>query len=254
VSGPDCDSGRGPRFETWPLPLHDLPAPGAGEAHLWFIDLVELGNPLDPTHAIDREALTARQQRTLRHFYRRLLLGAYLGLPGKDVTLVRERRGKPHLHAAHASDLEFSTASSRGCCLIGVTRGGRIGVDLEPADRRARRPLALARRYFSAAEQQALQELPQERLDEGFLRAWASKEAVVKALGQGIANQLRHFTVSVGPACAPAVLAMEGDDPESWALELFRPADGYLGAVSVQGPRPAAGRLELKGFRLRAPG
>ncbi len=230
------------------LPLRELAPPPPGTAHLWLLDLVALGSPLQPDEAIDRASFSPRMQRTLRRFYLRLLLGDYLGLPGKDVILDRSERGKPTLDARHGDSLHFSIAASSGCCLVGVTSGSVIGVDLEPLGRRAGKPLALARRYFSAHELGELQGLDSEALDEAFLHTWACKEAVVKAGGTGIANALCRFTVNVRPGEPAAVLAMDDDQAEAWQLRSFSLPGGLVGAVTVRHPE-----LALEPFRLAPP-
>ncbi len=236
-------------FDERRLPLRDLVAPAPGVAHLWLVDLVAMGSPLQPDERIDRDHFPARQQRTLRRFYLRLLLGAYLGLPGKDVHISRAERGKPVLDTTrHDAGLEFSVAASSGCFLVGITTGAPIGVDLEPRGRRAGNPLALARRYFSEAERRALEALDADCLDDAFLHTWACKEAVVKAGGTGIANALCRFTVEVRPGTPAAVLAMEDDRPDAWQMRTFTAPGGLVGAVTVRFPR-----LRLSGFRLAPP-
>lgn len=233
-------------FKPHRLPLRDLPLPPDGVVHLWFLDLAALGSPLQPDEAIDRDAFTPRLQRTLRRFYLRLLLGAYLGAPGKDVHISRVIKGKPVLDAAvHDSGLEFSVAGSGGCCLIGVSNSGPVGVDLEWHRREAGRPLALARRYFSGAEAAALEALPEALQDRAFLHTWACKEAVVKAAGLGIANQLCRFTVDVRPDQPPAVLDIEDGQPGQWSLAVCRPNREYFGAIALRNER-----LTLDGFSL----
>lgn len=225
----------------WRLPLRELALPDPGTAHLWLLDLATLGSPLQPDIDLTHTPLPVRQRRTLRRFYLRLLLGAYLDLPGKDVQLVRSGRGKPVLDpqahpAAHDSRLDFSVAASGGFCLIGVTSGSVIGVDLEPSGRRAGKPLALARRYFSDDEYEALAGLPEVERDEAFLHTWACKEAVVKAGGTGIANMLCRFSVEVRPGRASALLAMDGDDAAAWQLRSVVLPGDWVGAVTVRYP------------------
>lgn len=247
-------AGRELELEARRLPLRELVAPPPGEAHLWLLDLPVLGSPLQPDEPIDRDRFPVRQQRTLRRFYLRLLLGAYLDLPGKDVHVVRDARGKPALDPArHATQLEFSLAASAGCCLVGITAGSVIGVDLEPGGRQAGKPLALARRYFSAAEYEGLTAIEgagsdRRLLDEAFLHTWACKEAVVKAGGTGIANALCRFTVDVRPGAPAAVLAMEDDDAAAWQLRSFRLAGDLVGAVTVRYPT-----LSVRGYSLMPP-
>jgi 4'-phosphopantetheinyl transferase len=241
----DCAIKAEPRR----LPLVGLDLPGPGEVHLWFLDLVRLGSPLQPEAGIDPDRFPPRLQRTLRRFYLRLLRGAYLGLPGKDVAVSRAIRGKPVLDRSRPEPvLDFSTAASNACSLVAVSRSGLIGVDLEPLARSALRPMALARRYFSSAEAQALGDLPAEKLREGFLRTWACKEAVVKAAGHGIANRLCRFTVCTDPAASPRILEMDDDDPAAWQLAVFPMPSGHLGAVAAR-----QDALILRHFTLEAP-
>jgi len=136
----------------------------------------------------------------------------------------------------HDSQLKFSMAKSENRLLIGISASRHIGVDLEPRWRKARDPLRLAQRYFSAAEFSALQRVPAARLDEAFLRAWACNEAVVKASGLGIANQLSRFTVQMDPDLPPALLDIENDQAGDWSLTLVRPSTNFIGAVATRQP------------------
>jgi 4'-phosphopantetheinyl transferase len=233
-------------FSARHLPLRGLEPPSANRVHLWFLDFEKLGSPLQQGGQGVADRASPRLLRTSRRFYLRLLLGAYLGLPGKDVSLHRAERGKPVLDGAvHESGLQFSLAASEACCLFGFSTSGPVGVDLETRARRAHRPLGLARRYFHPDEAQALERIEGRFLDRAFLHTWACKEAVVKAAGHGIANQLCRFVVSVNPGEPADMLHIEGDDPAAWCLAICHPAPTYLGAVAVRQPQ-----LELDCFSL----
>lgn len=231
------------------MPLQQHRLPQENQVHLWYLDLRSLMGSL--THALSGEdhkaantqveghaaPFTVEQLRFARRFYLRLLLGAYLGLPGKDVIINRSNRGKPVLDtSSHSSRLQFSMAKSEGRLLIGIAASKQVGVDLEPAWRTAKSPLKLARRYFSPAEFQALEALPADRHDEAFLRAWALNEAVVKASGLGIANQLCRFTLQMDPDLPPGVLDIDNDRAEEWFVSLLRPAPDFIGAVAIRMP------------------
>ena len=237
--GPDSFSPR-------QLPLRQLEKPRGDAVHLWHLDFNQLSNPLSPDSGDHSRDLSVFQQRATRRFYLRLLLGAYLGVPGKDVHITRRIKGRPELDSAQSKgQLDFSVARSNSGYLIGISSGATIGVDLEIADRRAGKPLALARRYFSTMETQALSALSEEELQPAFMHAWSCKEAVVKASGLGIANQLCRFTVDINPENPPAILDMEDDDPGAWKLVMAEPAKGAIAAIAV---RQQAVRLE--GFNL----
>ena len=225
-------------FRPCEIPLQEMESPSPGEVHLWFLDLGRLAGSLRDALGGGEEKLspvTTGQLRFARRFYLRLLLGAYLGLPGKSVRINRKNRGKPVLDTTvHDTDLHFSMAKSEDKLLIGFSTSSHIGVDLEPAQRRARDAMGVARRYFTPAEADALDATRPSDRDAAFLRVWACKEAVVKASGQGIANQFCRFTVDADLSHPAAVLNFEGEDADNWALALVRPGDDFLGAVAIQ--------------------
>ena len=229
-------------FRPQHLPVLDFPVPGESEVHLWYLHLGVLAGSLQNALAGNEPAraevkLSVAQLRFARRFYLRLLLGAYLGVPGKNVTINRSNRGKPVLDlSVHESTLQFSMAKSENRLLIGISALQHLGVDLEPAWRKAHNALGLAERYFSPAEFAALKTVDPERIDEAFLRAWACNEAVVKASGLGIANQLHRFTLQMDPDGPPEVLEIEDDDAAEWSLALLRPSEDFLGAVAVRQP------------------
>ncbi|MDX2416524.1 MAG: 4'-phosphopantetheinyl transferase superfamily protein [Xanthomonadales bacterium] len=233
-------------FSPVHLPLRALEKPQGNDVHLWYLDLRQLSNPLSSNASADSAEFPIFQQRATQRFYLRLLLGAYLGVPGKDIHITRRVRGRPELDAGQTNgELNFSVARSSGCYLIGVSSGATIGVDMEMAKRRPGKPLALARRYFSQQEISALSILDDESLRRAFMHTWACKEAIVKASGMGIANQLCRFSVDVDPDRPPSVLDMPDDDPGAWKLAIAEPAPDTIAVVAVRQPS-----LRLAGFRL----
>ena len=239
IIGPDSFSPR-------QLPLRSLEKPRGDDVHLWHLDIRQLSNPLNPSASAEPAGQSVFQQRATRRFYLRLLLGAYLGLPGKDVRITRRIKGRPELDSSQTNgELNFNVAWSSGCYLIGVSSGGTIGVDMEMAARQPGNPLALARRYFSQQEIAALSRVNQNDLHQAFMHTWACKEAIVKASGMGIANQLCRFTVNVNPEEPPAILDMPDDDSTAWKLAIAEPSPGAIAAIAV---RQQAVRLE--GFSL----
>jgi len=228
------------------MPLRGVEKPQGDVVHLWHLDFNQLFSPLSQGKGSRMREVSVFQKNALRKFYLRLLLGAYLGIPGKDVKITRRQKGRPELDAAQsAGKLDFSVARSEDCYLIGISGGATIGVDLEVAARRSGKPLALAKRYFSVAEIHALSTLEGDALHLAFMHAWACKEAVVKASGLGIANQLCRFSVDVNPDSPPAMLDMQDDDPAAWRLAVALPAPGAIAAVAVRQQG-----LQLKGFSL----
>lgn len=238
-------------FAPRPVPLRDLAPPRPREIHLWFVDLDEMAGALrtalgGTAPEEGHGAYSGGQLTFTRRFYLRLLLGAYLEIPGKKVRIVRNRRGKPVLDPErHGRGLHFSIAKSGYGFLVGVSSSDYLGVDIEPVDRKPRSGLGIARRYFSPRESAALEAMGADGFDRAFLRTWSCKEAVVKAMGLGIANQLCRFTVETDPERPPAVLEFEGDDPRAWWLRMIVPDPSFVGAVATRS-EPAG----LSAFRM----
>ena len=225
-------------FQPRSVPLSDLDMPLPGQIHLWFLDLGGLAGALgDALGGGGNQKVpdSVVPMRFARRFYLRLLLGAYLGLPGKSVIINRQNRGKPVLDTSiHHDPLHFSMAKSEDKLLIGLSASSQIGVDLEPASRCARNTLGVARRYFSPAEAGSLAATPVSDLGAAFIRVWACKEAVVKASGEGIANQFCRFSVETDLSRSAAVLEFEGDDPDNWSLAMVETGGDFLGAVAIK--------------------
>jgi 4'-phosphopantetheinyl transferase len=161
------------------------------------------------------------------------LLGRYLGLPGERVVLVDGAHGRPELGAGHDRALAFNWSHSGTEALIAVARGVLPGVDLEQLRERPK-ALALARRFFTADEAQALAAEPEPARSAAFLRMWTAKEAVLKADGRGIGFGLHRLRVAALEARL-ALQWMDGNDAAAWQLQTLDVGPGYLAALAWRG-------------------
>jgi len=139
---------------------------------------------------------------------------------------------EPELAAAGPDALKFNLSHTGALAALVVTEGVDIGVDVELAD-----PVKedIAGRFFSVPEQKALAALPEAEQTRGFHRCWTRKEALVKALGDGLSAPLDGFAVSI-EADAPARLTWLRDDPSGvvrWALYHFEPSADVIGAIAA---------------------
>lgn len=240
-------------FVSQQLPLGQYAVPVVPTVHLWYFNLAVLWQPLAAAMGVESESsshvgleMTMPQLRFARRFYLRMLLGAYLGVPGKDVALARGFRGKPVLDTdRHGHSLHFSLAKSGDRLLIGISGDAEIGVDLEVKGRKPRNALKLARRFFTKKESLAVRDLGVEQQDAEFMRIWACKEAVAKASGHGIANRFCRFSVQADEYSIPRVTEDPDHPPQSWQLALVMPEEGYLAAVAAQQEA-----LRLQSFRI----
>jgi 4'-phosphopantetheinyl transferase len=163
----------------------------------------------------------------------REVLAGYLGIPAEEVLLTDGAHGRPSLAAIHHSSVGFNWSHSGGHALIAVGRRIMPGIDLEQK-RPRRRALALAERFFSADEATALAALPEAEQGAAFLELWTAKEAVVKAIGRGIAFGLDRFSV-VREAGQLRLRYLQDDDADAWQLHRLELADDLVAALAWRG-------------------
>ena len=173
----------------------------------------------------------------------RLLLGAYSGTDPASLRINTGFAGKPFLEEAAAfGRWEFNLSHSGGWALIGVTRLGPIGVDLE-AMRALPEHRELARQNFAPGEVSALEALsPADRLA-GFYRCWTRKEAVVKALGAGMSMPLDRFEVSATSERCSSV-SFDGSVAQQFQLWSLEPLPGFFAALVLHGDAKSRARIE----------
>lgn len=191
----------------------------------------------------------------------KILLAHELNLAPQDVRLVIQRWGKPMLHPerirsrqADSRDaqgaIQFSVSHSADCGLIGLARFP-IGVDLEYSQPRLR-VASLANMVLSSREQELWNSVPPRQREQQMLRLWVCKEALLKALGLGIAECLQQVSFPI-PLPESDVFAPSWIDPaiqvhleedancsrnawtacSSWAIHALPASHHHLAAVAV---------------------
>lgn len=223
-------------------PNFQLPS---GEIHVWHFTLDA------DQHAAERLqsvlAQDERQRAARFHFDRdrhryitgraglRHILAHYLAIEARHVAFRYDTTGKPELNLASGTpSVRFNLSHTRNQALLAITRGRRIGTDIEAID--AQRPrLTEIAATFSTSEQAALAALaPHDRVA-GFFRCWARKEAFLKALGTGIGSELARFSVSIDPDHAALVeLDATLGNAQDWTLIPLEFA-GHAAAIAFEG-------------------
>jgi 4'-phosphopantetheinyl transferase len=95
--------------------------------------------------------------------------------------------GKPKLSSTHDAAFRFNVSHSGDLALIAITNGCEVGVDVEQV-RDVNHMEQIAKRFFLPSEYGAIMELSPADQCHAFLRCWTGKEAVLKAIGEGIAT------------------------------------------------------------------
>jgi len=160
----------------------------------------------------------------------RELVGRYQHCPPNAVQFKTGRYGKLSL-VDDGDPLRFNLSHSHGLALYGFCMGREIGIDTEKM-RPGFAGEEIAERYFSAAEQKGLAEVPTELRDTAFFLCWTRKEAYIKAHGDGLQIPLDSFDVSLKPG-EPARL--RSADSERWSMRSFVPAPEFLATIITEG-------------------
>lgn len=182
-------------------------------------------------------------------------LGKVLNTPPQQLRFAYGKWGKPELAVSPVPRLEFSVSHSGDWGVIALARAA-VGIDLEIAER----PFdyrSIATQVLSPSEQLCFEQLPIAKRDQEMLRLWVCKEAILKAMGLGVAEGLRQVSLPIPmpeeaefePVAIDPNLQMHVDedgscrrvhwtDPQSWRLRLLSLLPASQAALAV----PAAVR------------
>lgn len=180
----------------------------------------------------------------------RRLLASYLGhADPRDVAFAYGPHGKPKLEKNHSAPLgvrlRFNLAHSGGFALFAFALAHEVGIDVEQhhllSDMHS-----VMRSCFATGEREGISALSSSaEQHDAFFRCWTRKEAVLKALGSGLAKPLDSFEVSIKEE-DPRLLSManEAGASDAWHFLHLTPAPGFVGALAWTGPE-----LEAEYFR-----
>lgn len=232
--------------DKWQPMLYE-PILGLTEVHVW---LAWLDLPADRINNLASTLADDESERAQRfHFERdrnryvvsrgllRQLIGRYLKRNPAQLRLIYGPNGKPEL-AGHETDhtLHFNLAHSGEIVLYAFSQERPIGIDVEKI-RKLSDADGLAKRFFSAKEYSAWRSLARRDRLAAFFRCWTSKEAFIKALGEGLSYPLDQFDVTLSPDEPAGLLAIAGDEEEAkrWSVQALYPAQDYAAAVVALG-------------------
>ena len=172
----------------------------------------------------------------------REILGCYLGRSPADLTFGRGPHGKPYLLPARDNEcLRFNLSHSDDLAMVALIPQRAVGVDLERM-----RPMAgiddMVARYFAPAERLAFAGAPAADRLSVFYRYWTLKEAHLKASGVGLDRPAAAVDVG-GAEGRPLCLSDVSGALRYWRSHVLHPADGYCGALAVEGRADVAVRM-----------
>lgn len=206
-----------------------LPRPGSARGVPSFLDADERRRTRRLAFAADRHRFA------WSHAVLRLVLARYLGRSAAAVRFAgrAEPVERPTLPPGARLRLGFSLSHAGDFAAVAVMRGATVGVDVETPRPRLD-PSAVARAYFAPAEVAALDACTPAARASMFLRFWTAKEAVLKALGTGLAGSLAEVEIRLDDDGRPKRIALGPGAVKVWAPA---PIDGGAAMLAVAAPR-----------------
>ncbi|MFF3630975.1 4'-phosphopantetheinyl transferase family protein [Streptomyces sp. NPDC002164] len=242
-----------------------------GAVHIWHGRAPHTPDPADLAVLDDEELRLVHSRRAaVRSHYahahaslRRVLADHYLGGPPEAIRFGRHpcprcedgRHGRPRV-LSPATGMEFSLSRSGPHWALAVTAAGHIGLDIESRgdlDADALSGLVLSGLVLSGGERDRIRAAGHgDTRRELFLRAWTRKEAVLKAVGVGIATDLSRLDVRVAEQGPVRVEHIERDDRSHWLVDEPELAPGLVAALARRADRP--GPVVVRGVPFRRTG
>jgi len=209
-----------------PGPPHDARSLDATWLDATWLDDAERDRLGGFVRALDARRY-ARAHRGLR-----AVVGRFAGIAPQAVAWRTGPHGKPALANDAAHGLEFNLSHSGSWALAAVARAP-VGIDVErlrPIDRLDR----LAERWCTAAERARLAALDGAEREAHFLACWTAKEALLKAIGCGLAGDAQSIETPPPtepgrfvPIAAPAALSSA-----PWQVAWFAPDSRHVAALA----------------------
>lgn len=156
---------------------------------------------------------------TLRH-----LLARELKTKAAQLRFRYEQWGKPQLEQSSKTQIHFNVSHSGDWGLVLIAREP-VGVDLEIPNERIQYR-AIASQILSPRERLTWEGLPAPAQALAVLRIWVCKEALLKAMGLGIAEGLQQVSLPIPLPKAGELFAPEAIDG---ALQMHLEDDGTCG-------------------------
>ncbi len=162
---------------------------------------------------------------SLSHTWLRQVLSKYTQRAASDIEIRTERNGKPYL--AQRS-IEFNLSHTDELTAIAVCRSP-VGVDVERV-RQVGQPLSA---LIGREDAETIAHLGQSERQVAFFQCWARKEALLKAAGMGLPENLERVSVGVWPN-SEIVSSIAEIKAWRWRVLDLHVPEGFAGAVACK--------------------
>jgi 4'-phosphopantetheinyl transferase len=171
----------------------------------------------------------------------RRTLAESLGCTTADIVFETERWGRLRLISPVDATLDFNVSHSGALSAVAITRGRRIGVDIEWHHGQRGGLHDIVPRIMGPREQAMLRETAPAEFVRAFFGCWTRKESVVKATGIGMSYPVE--TLDIPGAPASGIMELPVELARTWRLVTLEPVPHYTLSVAMTG---ATGAIYLQ--------
>ncbi|RYF52359.1 MAG: 4'-phosphopantetheinyl transferase superfamily protein [Cytophagaceae bacterium] len=220
------------------------------EIHIWRIRTAAFSSDLEKfkslltfaeTEKINRyKSAASRQTRILSRAILKILLGRYLSLNPDEITFKSDQHKKPIIDNVILKNINFNVSHSGSWILIAIATNP-VGVDLEYTDASFTYQNLLDF-SFSFEEKNYIQtsKIPHQ----SFYKLWTRKEALLKATGKGLIDELALIPSLDGLHQNPSQLI---NSAESWQITSFSIDENHIASTAFMSVKTA---LQFLNFQL----
>jgi 4'-phosphopantetheinyl transferase len=177
----------------------------------------------------------------------RRILGSELGIAPSAVELEAEAAGRLRFRDPALRDLDFNVSHSGALAAVAITRGRRVGIDLESHAHRQGIE-ELIPRIMGPREQALFRQVTGAAFTRAFFDCWTRKEAIVKATGIGISYPVA--TLDIPTLDGIQDLELPVAESSRWRIVTAAPAADYSMSVALMG---AGGSVRIASHSSTAP-
>ncbi len=218
-----------------------------GELHIWTASFEQPGwflqrckeylNEPEKKRAASYRFARDRKAFIFSRSILRILLAAYSGQTPPELVFLKTEGGKPYIKPGQNKDkLSFNLSNSGNRVVYGIAYDRTIGIDIEyvrnPGDIKSMMEYALSKRELFNLEKFAYSE------ENIFFRYWTHKEALLKALGEGLLRPLKSIEFLLGECGNLRLCYIDNKaiDEKEWFIHEFTLEEKkYAGAVILKG-------------------
>lgn len=190
--------------------------------------------PEDEKVKVNRSKFSVnRQNSIITYYFRRKILSQYLIIEPSEIEFSYNSYGKPLISEHQRSGIHFNYSHSGEFLIFAISKNIEVGVDIELV-KDLPDMIDLAKNYFSEKELQHFHSL-ENKTDRVnfFYEIWTRKEALLKALGTGIIDDLRSINLMTlnNITGQPDLIYFLGN---SYIIDHIRTPENYISSIAYQ--------------------